>query len=227
MVFAAVLSVLLLTAFWLEALGLCFFLVDIGFISFAQLAAFEELSSMCRLLLLSRRVLQQQSSYYTTYIPLCEDKYALKCFLVSIGCRASPRNLAKMSADLFISSLLSLLFILDKFCCLVSPFCNNLAFPICDFFHSLANFLLVLLFLRSFFLKKQLKAILSYSFHQFTRWPVALTFFTIFVSVQFRGTREVNPEFNHPMRFDCSHLSGSHQVLVIVCCPWSGRYVPC
>lgn len=41
--FAAVSSVLLLTAFWEEDLGLCFFLADIGFNSSAQLDAFEEL----------------------------------------------------------------------------------------------------------------------------------------------------------------------------------------
>lgn len=41
--FAVVSSVLLLTAFWGEDLGLCFFLLDIGFNSSA-LDAFEELS---------------------------------------------------------------------------------------------------------------------------------------------------------------------------------------
>lgn len=44
--FAAVLSVLFLTAFWVEALGLCFFLPDIGFNSSAQLEAFEDLSGI-------------------------------------------------------------------------------------------------------------------------------------------------------------------------------------
>lgn len=111
------------------------------------------------------RALPRLSLYYSFYILLCK---VFKCFLISVGCRGSPKiyqsgqNVCRPGCQLFAQS---------SFCFRASlSFSNYLSFPVADFFYSSANFLVLLLFvfLRSHFLEKAVETE-SYLFHQFIR----------------------------------------------------------